>query len=887
MFKAAALGVLCLSTFATASQQLLEQQSANVDSCPSCPGYTAKNVKIGKGTLSANLVLAGTACNAYGPDVQNLKLAVTYEDETRIHVKITDAKNKRYEVPDEIFKRPSGAAVDDKTADIKFNYKSSPFSFTITRVKTGEVLFDSSAGALVFEPQYLRLKTKLPNQANIYGLGEHTDSFRLNPTNTTRTLWNRDAPGVAQGSNLYGSHPIYFEHRTSGTHGVLLMNSDGMDVILRDGSLEYNVIGGVFDFYFFSGPSPVQVAQQYATLIGKPAEVPYWSLGFHQCRWGYHDYVEVANVVTNYSAAGIPLETMWTDIDYMYKYWTFTNDPEHFPTEKMREITDYLHKHNQQYIVMIDPAVAYQPNQNYGAFDRGVRDGAFLKFPNGTLYQGTVWPGPTVYPDWFHPNATKYWTGEIQRFFDPKTGIDIDGLWIDMNEAANFCDFCADPPAFVATAGNPPPRPAPPVAIDTQIFQKRQTSSSTTTSSTENVLNPPYAIHSAFDQLSQRTIRTDLIHANGLKEYDTHNLYGFMMSMNSQKGMEARRPGKRTLVITRSTFAGAGAKVGKWLGDNLSTWDHYRWSISGQLGMASIYQIPMVGSDICGFGGDTTETLCARWAMLGAFSPFMRNHNDETSISQEFYRWPTVAEAAKKAIAIRYQFLDYIYTYFHRQSTDGTPLIGPMWFQYPTDQNTYPIDLQFFYGDSVLVSPVTQESSTSVDIYLPKDIFYDYFTFAPVQGAGAKVSLSNVTFTDIPLHIRGGGILPMRVDSAMTTTTLRQKDFQIVVAPNASGTATGYLYIDDGVSLSQSKTTDITFQYAKGTLKASGEFNYNVGSVKIAKVVFLGVKSQPKGVSVSGSGAKSKGFKWDAATSTVTVNVAIPLEGGFSVTLKA
>jgi alpha-glucosidase len=665
------------------------------------------------------------------------------------------------------------------------------------------------------------------------------------------------------------------------------MNSNGMDVILRDGSLEYNVIGGILDFYFISGPSPVKVAQQYATLVGKPAEVPYWGFGFHQCRWGYRDYVDVANVITNYSAAGIPLETMWTDIDYMYKRWTFTNDPEYFPTEKMHQITDYLHKHNQQYIVMIDPAVAYQPNQNYGAYDRGVQDGVFLKFPNGTLFQGVVWPGPTVFPDWFHPKATQYWTGEIERFFDPKTGIDIDGLWIDMNEAANFCDFpCADPAGFAATAGNPPPRPAPPPANGTPIFQKRQASSTNSTSSTENLLNPPYAIHNALDQLSQHTIRTDLIHANGLNEYDTHNLYGFMMSVNSQKGMEARRPGKRTLVITRSTFVGAGTKVGKWLGDNLSTWDHYRWSISGQLGMASIYQIPMVGSDICGFGGNTTETLCARWATLGAFSPFMRNHNGDTSISQEFYRWPTVAEAAKKAIAIRYQLLDYIYTHFHRQSIDGTPLIGPMWFQYPTDQNTYPIDLQFFYGDSLLVSPVTQENSTSVDIYLPKDTFYNYFTLAPVQGAGAKVSLTNVNFTDIPLHIRGGGILPMRVESAMTTAALRQKDFQIVVAPNASGTATGYLYIDDGVSSSQTKTTDVTFQYAKGTLKASGKFNYNVGSVKVAKVIFLGVKSQPKSVSVSGSGPKSKGFKWDAATSTVTVNVEIPLKGAFSVTMK-
>jgi alpha-glucosidase len=87
---------------------------------------------------------------------------------------------------------------------------------------------------------------------------------------------------------------------------------------------------------------------------------------------------------------------MWTDIDYMDRRRVFSLDPERFPLGKMQEIVNFLHNHNQKYIMMVDPAVAYA---DYPPFQSGVEDDIFLKNASGGVYQGVVWPGVAVYPD--------------------------------------------------------------------------------------------------------------------------------------------------------------------------------------------------------------------------------------------------------------------------------------------------------------------------------------------------------------------------------------------------------------------------------------------------------------------------------------------------------
>lgn len=261
---------------------LLSATTAAAAGLASCPGYKASNVvHTGRG-LTADLTLAGDACNAYGEDLESLTLKVEHQNNNRLRVLIEDAAQQVYQVPESVLPRPGNGDYDADDCQLAFHYEENPFSFSVVRKDNDEILFDSSAASLVFETQYVRLRTSLPQMPSLYGLGEHTDPFMLNTTNYTRTLWNRDAYGVPPGTNLYGDHPIYFDHRNdAGTHGVFLLNSNGMDIKINDTDgqyLEYNTLGGVLDFYFLAGPSAQNVAQQYAQTVGHSAMMPYWGM---------------------------------------------------------------------------------------------------------------------------------------------------------------------------------------------------------------------------------------------------------------------------------------------------------------------------------------------------------------------------------------------------------------------------------------------------------------------------------------------------------------------------------------------------------------------------------------------------------------------------------
>lgn len=109
-------------------------------------------------------------------------------------------------MPESVLPLPNvDSSVSAEDSELEFAWTEEPFTFSVTRKSNGEVLFDSSAAPLIFQDQYLRLRTALPENPHLYGLGEHSDNFELNTTDYTRTLWSRDSYGIPTETNLYGN----------------------------------------------------------------------------------------------------------------------------------------------------------------------------------------------------------------------------------------------------------------------------------------------------------------------------------------------------------------------------------------------------------------------------------------------------------------------------------------------------------------------------------------------------------------------------------------------------------------------------------------------------------------------------------------------------------
>ncbi|NXY61920.1 MGA protein, partial [Callaeas wilsoni] len=549
--------------------------------------------------------------------ISTLRLEVKYHRNDMLQFKISDYQNPRYEVPVPLNLPSSPTSTSqDRLYEVAVQIK--PFGIQIRRKSTGTVIWDSSLPTFTFSDMFIQISTRLASQY-IYGFGEtEHPTFRHDMNWHTWGMFTRDQPPTYK-MNSYGFQPFYMALEEDGNaHGVLLLNSNAMDVTFQPTpALTYRTIGGILDFYMVLGPTPELVVQEYTELVGRPVMPPYWSLGFQLCRYGYANDSEIAQLVEDMKAAQIPYDVQYSDIDYMNQKMDFTVSPKF---SGLPALINKIKAEGMRFVLILDPAISAN-DSTYPAFNRGVADDVFMKWPdsNEILYSKvlskeensilyvvdaqfvfSLYGAHSAFPDFFRDSTAEWWKREIVEVYNnPNTSASLkfDGLWIDMNEPAAFVNGSAD-------------------GCRNDILN-----------------NPPYKPHLGYrsEPLYLKTVcmeaQQSLADGTPVRHYDVHSLYGWSQTKATLPALQSAT-NERGIVITRSTYPSSGRWAGHWLGDNKATWDQLSKSIVGMMEF-SLFGIPYTGADICGFFYDAEYEMCLRWMQLGAFYPYSRNHNQK------------------------------------------------------------------------------------------------------------------------------------------------------------------------------------------------------------------------------------------------------------------
>ncbi|KAM6201840.1 maltase-glucoamylase-like [Rhynchocyon petersi] len=753
--------------------------------------YSVGNIQYNPHGATADISLkASLHANAFpSTPVASLRLAVSYHKNDMLQFKIYDPNTSRYEVPVPLnIPEVPSSTPEAQLYDVFI--KEKPFGIEIRRKSTGTVIWDSQVLGFTFNDMFIRISTRLPSRY-LYGFGEteHT-AFRRDLNWHTWGMFSRDEPPGYK-KNSYGVHPYYMALEEDGSaHGVLLLNSNAMDVTFQPmPALTYRTIGGVLDFYVVLGPTPELVTQQYTELIGRPVMVPYWSLGFQLCRYGYQNDSEIADLYDSMVAARIPYDVQYSDIDYMERQLDFTLSPKFagFP-----DLITRMRNDGMRVILILDPAISGNETQPYSAFTRGVTDDVFIKEPSsGDILWGKVWPdlpgvvinssldwdsqveqyrAHVAFPDFFRNSTITWWKRELREMYtnpeNASKSLKFDGIWIDMNEPSSFVNGAVPPGCKNYTLNYPPYMPA---------LESRDRGLSSKTLCME----------------SQQVLADGSV----VRHYDVHSLYGWSQTRPTYEAVQ-EVTGQRGIVVTRSTFPSSGRWAGHWLGDNTAAWDQLKKSIIGMMEF-SLFGISYTGADICGFFQDTEYEMCARWMQLGAFYPFSRNHNTIGTRRQDPVSWnSTFEDISRRVLMTRYTLLPYLYTLMHQAHTEGSTVVRPLLHEFVSDRVTWDIDGQFLLGPAFLVSPVLEPDARSVTAYFPRARWYDYYTGEDINTRGAWKTLP-APLDHINLHVRGGYILPWQ-EPAQNTHLSRQNSISFTVALDDAGAAEGYLFWDDG-----------------------------------------------------------------------------------------
>ena len=744
-----------------------------------------------------------------------------------------------------------------------------PFYFNL-KDKSGNIYYHFD-GANFLYTDTLIIFDQLLTTGYIYGFGERNYDFNLDIGRYT--IWGNDTTYTNRdrkdgGWNLMGHQPIGL-HLTKYKKylGLLFLNANCQDVVIDNINSKKNnkyqnldinsfshilrhiTIGGIINYYITLGDTPEESILGLHSIYGHPTLPPFWGLGWHQCRWGYKNTGQLREVRQNYLNNDIPLDALWTDIDMMDQKRNFILGRSF---SDVPDFIKYLHNNGQHFIPLVDYGI---PKKSYDPYYKmGLNSNAFL-YSNFTkeFLISDVWPGQSVFPDFFINEGIELWKSGLN---DYDKQLNFDGMWIDMNEPAMIGGHRGDLAEIVDSSQ---------VTKDKNIY-----------------LDIPYLpgegpLHTS---LSHNTISVNAYSRKNDPKNNFYTMYN-VKSLISKIQIKITNEylnsvDKRPFIVSRANTIGHGKYAFHWLGDNISTFEMLRWSISGIFNY-NIFGVPFSGADICGFHHSSTDELCARWHILGSFYPFSRNHNVDTGLPQEPWEFNSrsrfedrndnnrpkegyTLHAAKAGIKMRYSLMRYAYSQFMLISLGKKgAYFKPAFFEFPEDdtllndmeiQNTH-----IMVGDSIYFIPCLNREQSNYKGYFPNANFNsivdlkNILTYNKDNNSGSYIIL-NGGMTTINAFLLGGKIIPFQnTAKVLNSKDLRSTPISLIINPDQNNLANGYVMFDndDKDVIKDNNYMSIYLKYEDYTLNFNLENNlkekkYYYEDNKIESIILLRAK---------------------------------------------
>jgi alpha-glucosidase len=722
------------------------------------------------------------------------------------------------------FARPTNVHVQETASEVTVDAGAVKVKIMRSPLR---LVFSDSAGKVISQdkPHYpasfndaaFRVWKSMPEDEHYFGLGDKAGP--LDHRNISFTMWNTDAFGWQESTDpLYKTIPFLLATRGGSAYGIFLDNTYRSNF---DFGKQSN------DFYSFGAEGG---ELDYVFFYGPdPKRVvqdfttlvgrtPLPPLFALGFQQCRYSYFPEARV--REVASEFRKRKIPADVIYLDIDYQQNNRPFTIDRERFptfESMVTDLKAEGFKIVAITDLHLAKLPG--YKPYDEGIKGDYFVHNPDGSVFVGKVWPGDSVFPD-FTRDVVRKWWGTLYTDF---VNMGVRGFWNDMNEPSVF----------------------------------------------ERV---------------DKTMPLDTVHSVEGRKTDhreIHNVFGMENARATYEGLLRLQPDVRPFVLTRAAYAGTQRYASTWTGDNSSTWNHMRLSIP-QLMNLGLSGYSFVGDDIGGFAGSPTPELLTRWTELGVFNPIFRNHATKGSRDREpWVDGPEHEAIRRRYIETRYQLLPYIYTGMEESSRTGIPLMRPMFLEFPQDKTLQTIDTEFMFGANLLVAPEVVETVGPYEVILPQGVWYDFWTGKKIAGKTQNVEPA---LDVLPVYVRGGTVLPEQ-PIVQNTDEQPQGPLQISVYPGPD--CRGSLYQDDGNTLGYTRGEFSRMQFACDAHPDSLHFTFSTPEANYKpwwnsmKIVFFGVTSKPRGLSVDGK--TSTDFQFDSATGTVTVDLTAASQGEIAI----